>query len=271
MTSYNSPGIYRITCTPTGRFYVGSAICICDRWDNHRSELRRGIHHNRILQRAWVKYGETAFVFEVLEFVLIPEMLIVREQHYLDALGPFGKNGFNIERVAGSCLGRIVTPEHRAKLSLAHTGKKLTAEHRENIRNARLGKKMSPETIEKMRNRIVSAETRAKIGDAHRGKTISPQQIEQMRAARLGKPSPNRGKPGSNLGKKFSHEHKAKLSEAASPRMKTLIVTSPDGTEYMVHGVSGFCKEHSIHYSHLLQVAKGRRNHTQGWKARYPD
>lgn len=268
---FDAHGIYRITCTVTGRIYIGSAFRLGDRWRNHRNNLRRGTHHNRILQRAWDKYTEDAFVFDVLEYVLIPELLTTREQHYFDTFQPFGEKGFNIDRLAGSPLGRKVSDEQRAKLALAHRGKKLTATHRENIRNARLGKKATPSARENMRKRVISNETRAKIGSAHRGKVISPEHKARLSAIHKGRQSPTLGKPGTNLGKTFSPETRAKMSAATTGRMKTLIITSPDGTEYIVTGISGFCKEHAIHYSHLLQVAKGKRHHTQGWTARLPE
>src|SRR5579859_5751742 len=98
----NVSGIYRITCTTNGMFYIGSAVNLYRRWVTHRSDLRNNKHRNPKMQRAFNKYGEEAFAFEVLELVLLPEMLIAREQHYFDTMKPFGKRGYNIAKVAGS-------------------------------------------------------------------------------------------------------------------------------------------------------------------------
>src|SRR5689334_12150640 len=108
-------GIYRITCTVTGKFYIGSALNLYSRWANHFSSLRRNVHGNPKLQNAFNKYGEDAFAFDILELVLIPEMLTAREQHWFEKLNPFGENGFNIDRIAGSALGRKLSAEHREK------------------------------------------------------------------------------------------------------------------------------------------------------------
>jgi group I intron endonuclease len=56
-------GVYQILCVPTGKAYVGSAVNLAKRWQEHRWMLRRGQHHSQYLQRAWDKYGETAFAF----------------------------------------------------------------------------------------------------------------------------------------------------------------------------------------------------------------
>lgn len=63
----NIPGIYTITCTVTGKVYVGQAINIRKRWGAHRWHLERGLHGNHHLQRAWAKHGAAAFEFAVVK------------------------------------------------------------------------------------------------------------------------------------------------------------------------------------------------------------
>ena len=108
-------GIYKITCTANGRFYVGSAVDLAKRKRDHFSYLKRGTHGNQHLQNAYNKYGRKAFKFAVLEHVADVEALIDREQHYIDTLEP----EFNICKVAGSQLGVKRTEEVRAKMSKA--------------------------------------------------------------------------------------------------------------------------------------------------------
>lgn len=62
-------GIYRIRNTLNEKVYVGSAVDIRKRWQGHKSHLDEGVHHCRYLQRAWLKHGEIAFVFEFIEAV----------------------------------------------------------------------------------------------------------------------------------------------------------------------------------------------------------
>src|SRR5712691_8441322 len=100
-----TPGIYRITCIVTGKFYIGSAVNLRKRQKDHRHLLNQGTHRNPKLQNAWRKYGKDAFSFDILELVLTPELLTAREQYWFNKLKPFDKNGYNIDRVAGSRYG----------------------------------------------------------------------------------------------------------------------------------------------------------------------
>ncbi len=97
-------GIYRITCTITSKFYIGSTTNLRKRKNEHFGKLRRNIHENPYLQKAWNRYGESAFIFEVLELVLTMS-LIAREQYWLNKFKPFKRKGFNILTEAGSNLG----------------------------------------------------------------------------------------------------------------------------------------------------------------------
>ncbi len=263
-----TPGIYRITCIVTGKFYVGSAKSLYHRRKNHFGALQRNDHWNIKLQRAFNKHGPDAFTFEILEYVLVPELLTAREQYWFKKLNPFGPNGFNIAPIAGSPLGVKHTPEACANMGASHVGKP----------SRNLGKKQSPEAREK--NRL------AQLGNTHAlGMRHTPEARAQMSISRKGKPAHNRGtthKPETiekirlaGIGRVPSPETLAKMSikgsAAKASSRKTYILTSPDGIEYTVVGIRQFCKEHHLDRSTLLKVAKGKYSHHKGWKARYPD
>ena len=124
-------GVYQIRNLKNGKLYIGSAAQVGGfhgRWKDHRSQLKRNCHHSIKLQRAWNKYGEASFIFEILE-ECEPELCIEREQYYLDTLlfascddSRFNRLGYNICRVAGSSLGIKYTEEARAKMSKANSG-----------------------------------------------------------------------------------------------------------------------------------------------------
>lgn len=119
------PGVYAIWCVPTGRMYVGSAKNIRARWRAHTTALLRG-KGNVKLQRAWNKYGGSAFTFEILEAVPDASMLIEREQAHIDALRA-ASFGLNCRPRAASNMGLKMGPpstETRAKISRAHKGKR---------------------------------------------------------------------------------------------------------------------------------------------------
>lgn len=247
-----SPGIYRITCTVTGKFYIGSAADLRERWRTHRKELTQDRHHNPKLQATWNKYGPETFIFEVLELVLVPELLTAREQYYLDTLKPFGKRGFNIAIIAGSSLGVRRSSETIERMRLAASMQVWTEEARRNASQSQQGRRHRPETIERMR---ISALARP------------PRSLEtcaKMSIAKKGKPSPHRGK-------KMRDEVYAHHLATHEYQKKSLIVTSPDGTEQTIHGIRQFCKEHALDRAALMRVAQGENSHHKGWKARFPD
>ncbi|MFL5800322.1 MAG: GIY-YIG nuclease family protein [Roseiflexaceae bacterium] len=98
-------GVYQIRCIPTGKIYVGSAVNLWKRWDQHRRRLRSGKHSNRYLQSAWNKYSQENFEFSVLEFVDVADLLHA-EQEWIDATGCIDKElGFNIVPTAKSSGG----------------------------------------------------------------------------------------------------------------------------------------------------------------------
>lgn len=73
------------------------------------------------------------------------------------------------------------TDSHKAKLSLAHLGKKLSEEHKRKLNHTgMLGKRHNPETIIKMRLKALgkkhSLESRRKMSVSHMGKKI-PYQV----------------------------------------------------------------------------------------------
>jgi group I intron endonuclease len=290
-------GIYKITCLPTSKFYIGSTNNLFRRWYDHRKELRRNDHGNQKLQNAWNKYGEESFTFEVLELVL-PTFQIEREQYWLDKLKPWGNKGLNIARNAQAfSLGLTHSPESRAKMSAAKRGKPSTRigyspspATREKLRRAGLGKKDSPETRAKrsashmgLKHPPTSEATKAKQRLAKQN--TSDETRARMSLAHKGKPNPHLGVKQSDetrekhrltsLGRVHSPETRAKNSASNiignEWRMRTLIVTFPDGTTRTVKGIKQFCKEYSLHDTALIRVAQGKQPAHKGYKARYAD
>ncbi len=142
--------IYTITNQITGKVYVGSAGDFASRKRVHRHHLNAGTHHAPYLQAAWKKYGEQAFVFDVVEEVAEKFWLLVREQAWMNRLRSFDRAfGYNARPVAESNLGKTVS---------AHT--------RGLLRDANLGKKATLEKLAKMRGRDVGQSTRDKRGES---------------------------------------------------------------------------------------------------------
>lgn len=167
----STSGIYTIRNTVNGKVYVGSAICFKSRFSRHITRLKKGDHHSPKLQKAWIKYGSEAFLFEPLEAVSDVGCLLSREQFWIESLSAFGENGYNMTPRAGSHLGAKRSPEVRANMGKANIGRKHTPEAMAKI-------------IQANRNRPpATEETRAKIAAAHKGKKRSAEAVAAMVAA----------------------------------------------------------------------------------------
>lgn len=97
-------GIYCIKHSPTNRIYVGSSVNIKYRLRQHWNMLVADAHHSQFLQNAWNKYGYLEFEACVLEIVEDFDVLIDREQYWIDFFDSY-KQGFNARPNASSVAG----------------------------------------------------------------------------------------------------------------------------------------------------------------------
>jgi len=114
--------IYKILNKANGKFYIGSTNKVSRRWTHHKSNLKYNRHCNQKLQRAYNKYGKDNFEFSIISEVEESNLLL-EEQKYLDTLKPFGENGYNISKFAGSPMkGKSHTQEVKELLSRKLSG-----------------------------------------------------------------------------------------------------------------------------------------------------
>ena len=94
-------GIYKITNTVTGDFYIGSSKDVKQRWRNHKKPSAWKRCPNNQMYLDMQKYGLDKFVFEILAEVEAEE-LKVAEQQFIEKLKPTYNsnraNGWDIER-----------------------------------------------------------------------------------------------------------------------------------------------------------------------------
>lgn len=188
-------GIYKIRNTKNEHFYLGSSDDIVRRWkEGHRAKLVRGVHDNPHLQNAWNKYGDTAFVIEVVR-VCSKLDLLAEEQKELDLW--VGKpECYNIRQDA-RCI--VLPGTHRPdwvkeKISQSQKGKpRWTEEQRKQMSIQRKGRKHSPETIEKFIGRKSSRENIKKAQLFNVGRVYSE---EHKTAISVGKIISHREKIG---------------------------------------------------------------------------
>ena len=188
-------GVYKITNIINWKVYIGQSINIMVRWKEHVNALNRNGSSCTLLQRAWNKYGQENFSFEILE-LCSEDMLDEIEVKYIeiyDACNP--KKGYNIE-------------------SGGNKNKHLSEETKQKLREVHLGKTMSPETSQKM------SKSRTGEGNGMYGRHHTEEAKKKMSEAKKGRP----GHPCSdyakerarqaNLGKIVSEETCQKLSES---------------------------------------------------------
>lgn len=189
-------GVYAILFPRKDMVYVGSARSFKQRWQQHRKELKANHHHATKLQNYWNKYGSSEFVFVILE---VTDNLVEAEQSWLDAVQPFGDQGFNTLRLAYSTLGHkwsplqklLVTPtlqqlneqptqrkaastrlsllhsqgvlrDHVRSLNEAPKTEKQLQHARDNLR--KINQNLSPEVLEARRQRMIAFNASRKVG-----------------------------------------------------------------------------------------------------------
>lgn len=182
LTLYTS-GIYAIRNMKTGRAYVGSAVNMLLRWRGHRASLRGNKHSSKFLQSSWNKHGEDAFSIEALEFVPDVNMLIQREQHWIDTERAIRGRSYNVCLIAGSTLGKTHGEAARARMKALRS----TPEARAANTARQLGRKLSDEQKAKHAATRLTAEWKAKARAAQLGRKATQAAIEANRAGQTGR------------------------------------------------------------------------------------
>jgi group I intron endonuclease len=176
--------IYTITNVINGKIYVGKTNNFNYRINKHKYTLKNNIHINEHLQRAWNKYGESNFVFEILEEYCL-DQLSSQEHYWCNMLDAFNyKLGYNIRPTHPFNKGTN-SPEMIEKVKKALTGKKLSKEHKLKLSLAKKGK-------------IMSEETKQKMSSVSKGRKKSEETKKRISEAKLGNKNPMYGKPAWN-------------------------------------------------------------------------
>lgn len=222
-------GIYKITNTVNGKVYVGSAVNIKRRWRDHKIKLSALKHENSQLQRSWVRHGEGAFDFSVIEVVDDKSDLLTREQAWIDSICSDKKKTYNMCPVAGNCLGRKFSDETKRKLSASLKGKARAPEAVQKAKESNAGFKHSDETRARL-SMIAKSRTPehlAKIALAAKGHKASDATKLQMSESRRGRKVSDSARANISAGKKglkrapFSEEWRRNISLSQIGRVKS--------------------------------------------------
>lgn len=229
----NYAGIYRIRIDrglKPPKFYIGQASIFRTRRKSHFKALRGNKHENPALQKAFNKYGQQAFTFEiVLACEKRKQILTFYEQRLLDSYSR--ESIYNVHTACvDSPLGTKASEATRTKHSTARRGLKYSAEHCSAISAS-------------LKGHEITKAARAKISAALKGRKDSPEMCAKKRGRipwNKGKPGPiplaetcakmSRARKGTKhtqaarkkmIGRVFSEETRAKLSKALKGRIFT--------------------------------------------------
>lgn len=178
----NISGIYKIINKINNKVYIGQSINIKQRLSEHKSKLRGNYHNNYHLQKAWNKYGEDNFTFEIFK-ICGEDLLDSKEIYWINYYNSInGDYGYNSE--SGGHKNKHLSELHRQKISKSHKGKKVSDKTKRKISENSKGKKKSEEMKSKLREANLgkkhSEETKQKISKNKKGISFSEEHIEKM-------------------------------------------------------------------------------------------
>lgn len=212
-------GIYKITNKINGKIYIGSSNNFIRRKRQHISELKNIKHENPYLQKAWDKYGEKVFQWEVVEVIENPKDLIDREQFWMEKLSVCNRSlGYNIRPRADQ---RCHSEETKRKIgisnSIALKGRKLSRELKDKLKIA---------VKKRYLNSPMREETKKKISENHAkhwlGQKFSKEIKQKISLALKDFYKNNSRKP-------ISEQTRQKFIEAKRKNFKPVLQYSLDG------------------------------------------
>jgi group I intron endonuclease len=165
-------GIYLIRCVSNNKVYIGSSSDIQGRFSRHKNELRKQIHHNSHLQRAYDKYGIDSFVYSIIELCKF-HFLIEREQFWIDLLNSANRSeGFNLCIVADRRTYLRNTEESKRKLSRTLTGRKASKETKTKMSRSATGENnpaaiLSEDQVLNIKRRLANGDKCGDIASAY--------------------------------------------------------------------------------------------------------
>ena len=170
-------GIYKIINNANGKIYIGQSLDVKDRIRHHRYLLNKGTHTNNYLLNSYNLHGAECFSYEIIYTIedrtitkeQIIKILNDKEKYYIQKYHSF-EIGYNLtsggenkifseasikkmceshkgytptliqrQRISNRLKNRIISAEHRRKLSIANKGKKRTNAVKQKMSESRMG------------------------------------------------------------------------------------------------------------------------------------
>ena len=195
-------GIYKITNLVNNKVYIGQSKNIDYRFSLHKSYLLNNHHENIHLQRAWNRYGEENFKFEVIE-ECEESKLTEKEQYWIDYYGGLNSNN-NYNLRDASSVGKMSNIS-RQKMSIAKLGTKREKWVCEKLSKSFKGKNSC------WKGKHLSEEHKRKISESNKGRKQTSEHIKKATETRI--------KNGSYENLKYNEERSRKIKEALTGRV----------------------------------------------------
>ena len=248
-------GVYKITNNANGKVYIGQSINIEARWKDHINSLNRGDSRCTLLQRAWNKYGQDSFSFDILE-VCSEYMLDEIEVKYINFYDTCNVNkGYNIE--TGGNQHKHLAEETKRKIGDANRGRKHSDATKIKMSELRFGENNA------MYGKNHSEESKKKMSDSKKGKPGHAQTDNQKECVRC-----------ANLGKPKSEETRKKISDANKGHIPYNINLRPIyciELQRIFEHSSAASKEFNIHSSNIINCCEHIRKTCGGYHWMYAD
>jgi len=228
-------GIYKISNSKNGKFYIGSSKDLKYRWEQHLWMLKNNRHDNIHLQRAWNKDGSEAFSIELVEAVEDVDKLFEVEQGWLDRLD-YGLV-YNMNRAAQGRRGVPMSEEHKAKISAALKGRVMSEAQKKLLSEIKKARPMSDDQKKLMSDarrgqpgHKKSEEEKRKISESLKGRIMSEATKEKLRIANTGKVATEETKQKlskANKGRKLNRVYSVEKRAAIAERTRLQWLTNP--------------------------------------------
>lgn len=168
---------YVVTCLSTGKRYVGiTQRLLRRRWYEHALDAATRPGQNP-LRRAIAKHGESQFTIEPIFCAFTHADLCAAEIALIAQWDTLVPHGYNLSLGGEGAFGCTRSPEHRAAISRARSGKPRSAITRAKLSIARRGKsqnvgaanpgaKLTPGDVRWARSRLATGETQRSVARA---------------------------------------------------------------------------------------------------------
>lgn len=170
--------VYVIENMLDGKKYVGYTKDPTARWKEHQANSRRK-RCRAHLHRALASYGIDNFEFRVIAECSTQEEGFELEKAWIQRLGTFGKNGYNMTSGGEGCPNIIISDEQRKRMSERNRGRSPWNK----------GRKLGPgkKHTEESRRKMSEAKRGASFSEEHRQLLSEAWKERKLRGHGLGK------------------------------------------------------------------------------------